>query len=187
MSEKDGKTQKEFVAEFIHDAQERLKTDKGRRAALKRAAGETLSAAGGNALTAFYQLRGIPKFPVQEEKCFAVVCMMCLWDVSMWGKAEPLIEGVRRKVSTDNMKGFEKRLQGLLDLSWDADGYFLTKLIRLVKFCKHKDVVVDPAGLLADLLGWEHESHFVQKRWVKDLYHFGNKEIDEVKETKIVK
>ena len=187
MSEKDRKTQKEFAAEFIHKAQDLLKTDKGRRAALKRAAGKTMAAAGGNALTAFYQLQGIPKFSVREEKCFAVVCAMCLWDAGVWDKAEPLIDGVRRKVPTDNLKGFEKRLQALLDLSWDADGYFLTKLIRLVKFCKSKDVVVDPASLLADLLAWEHESHFVQKRWVKDLYHFDNKEIDEVKETEIVK
>ena len=146
MSEKDKKTQKQFAVEFIHNAQEFLKTDKGRRAALKRAVGKTMVTAGGNALTAFYQLHGIPKFPLQEEKCFAVVCMMCLWDASRWEKAEPLIEGARRKVPAENREGFEKRLQALLDLSWDADGYFLSKLIRLVKFCKSKEVVVEPAS-----------------------------------------
>jgi CRISPR type I-E-associated protein CasB/Cse2 len=187
VSEKDRKTQKEFAAEFVHNAQELLKTDKGRRAALKRAAGKNMAAAGGNALTAFYQLRGIPNFSMQEEKCFAVVCMMCLWDASVWGKGEPLIEGARRKVPSENREGFEKRLQALLDLSWDEDGYFLAKLIRLVKFCKSKDIVVEPASLLADLLGWEHDSHFVQKRWVKDFYHFESKETDEVKESKTEK
>ena len=184
MSEKNKKTHKEIAADFIHDAQAFLKTDKGRRAALKRAAGKTMAAAGGNALTAFYQLRGIPKFSEWEEKCFAVVCMMCLWDENMWNQAEPLIEGVHRKVPADKREGFEKRLQALLDLSWDEDGYFLAKLIRLIKFCKSRDVVVDPASLLADLLSWEHESHFVQKRWVKELYYFERKETDEVKETK---
>ena len=174
MSEKDKKTRKEFTDKFIQDAQDLLKRDKGCRAALRHAAGKTMANAGGNAMTAFYRLYDIPKF--QEEKCFAVVCMMCLWDEKEWKKAEPLIQGARRRVDVDSRGGVEKRLQTLLDLSWDEDGYFLAKLCRLVKFCKSKEIVVDASSLLADLLSWEHESHFVQKRWVKEFYSYQNKE-----------
>lgn len=76
MSEKDKGTRKEFTDKFIQDAQDLLRRDKGCRAALRHAAGKTMANAGGNAMTAFYRLYAIPKF--QEEKCFAVVCMMCL-------------------------------------------------------------------------------------------------------------
>ena len=174
MSEKDKKTRKEVIDKFIQTAQDLLGQDNGGRAALKRAAGKNMANAGGNAMTAFYRLYAIPKF--QEEKCFAVVCMMCLWDAKEWEKAEPLIQGARRRVDADSRSGFEKRLQTLLDLSWDEDGYFLAKICRLVKFCKSKEIVVDAASLLADLLNWEQESRFVQKRWVKEFYSYETKE-----------
>jgi CRISPR type I-E-associated protein CasB/Cse2 len=62
------------------------------------------------------------------------------------------------------------RLESLLDLSWDEDGYLLTKLTRLVKVVKSKNYAVDCASLLGDLLYWNGEKQTVQLKWARALY-----------------
>ena len=62
------------------------------------------------------------------------------------------------------------RLESLLDLSWDEDGYLLTKLTRLVKVVKSKNYAVDCASLLGDLLYWNGEKQNVQLKWARALY-----------------
>ena len=62
------------------------------------------------------------------------------------------------------------RLESLLDTKWDADGYMLTKLTRLIKLIKSKGYSVDCAELLKDLAYWNADSQWVQRRWARGMY-----------------
>ena len=64
------------------------------------------------------------------------------------------------------------RVENLLDTTWDADGYMLTKLARLVKLVKQKsgDVAVDFPDFLEDLLRWNYDSQPVQRKWARTIF-----------------
>ena len=79
----------------------------------------------------------------------------------------------------DDKATFEKRLRVLLDLPWDDDGYFAAKLCRLLKYCKSKGMIVDGKSLMIDLIGWNDDERFVQKRWVRELYREETKDNSE--------
>ena len=68
------------------------------------------------------------------------------------------------------------RLESLLDLKWDIDGYMLTKLARLARLIKSKGLAVDCADLLSDLIVWNSDSQSVQRKWAKAMYAAPNAE-----------
>ncbi len=144
--------------------------DTGLRAAFRRNAGELLWTADGSAVTAFYRLYGGGLVSERnEDRCFFAVCAACLWKPEEWSRGVPLTMAAR-KLDKDDMATFEKRLRVLLDLPWDEDGYFAGKLCRLLKYCRSKSLVVDGKSLMKDLVSWDNDQRFVQKRWVRELY-----------------
>ena len=144
--------------------------DNGLRAVFRRNAGELLQTADGRAVTAFYRLNGGGAVSERnEDRCFFAVCAACLWKADEWTRAVPLTTGAR-KLNSDDKAAFEKRIRVLLDLPWDDEGYFATKLSRLLKYCKSKNMVVDGKSLMRDLINWDNDERFVQKRWVRELY-----------------
>ena len=161
----------EKIVEFFSQAQKILMQDKSSCIQLRRAAGKPMENASGASLAAFYRLPNVPQSSYVEEKYFAAVCFMCLWNPDEWQSGVPIVEGAKKKIAVEMQESFGKRLQMLMDLSWDSDGYFLAKLFRLVKFCKSKNVIVDVSSLLYDLLFWDHPDRFIQKKWIKQFYH----------------
>ena len=71
------------------------------------------------------------------------------------------------KLTSDSM---EHRLAGLLDQRWEADGFFLGKLSRIIKLAKAKGIAIDCALLLEDLLYWNSSTQSVQREWAKAMY-----------------
>lgn len=137
----------------------------GEKAALRRNAGIMLNDADGNAIIAFYKC--LP----YEEKCkesvwFAVACIYCLSkDHGTVGIEECFA------IMKNDSDSIRNRLAGLLDMKWDDDGFFISKLSRMVKMTLQKGYLFDCEALLKDLLYWEHPDRFVQKKWAKALFN----------------
>lgn len=142
---------------------------KGDRTALKREAGTMLLQADGRAVRAFYQCLPSQVKQWEEERYFAAACFHCLWEAD--AVRQPM-EQVLFQLGQDSelSESMGHRLESLLDLSWDEDGYLLTKLTRLVKVVKSKNYAVDCASLLGDLLYWNGEKQNVQLKWARALY-----------------
>ena len=159
--------EKEKIDDWLEKVQIRLAKDKGLRTVLKRAAGKTMPVAGGAAMAAFYKL---PPSLGWEQACFTVVCLMCLWEVEDWKKGRNLALAAKNCLPADRKESLGKKLENLMDLSIDEDGYFQSKLYRIIKLIKSKGALVDANQLLYDLMHWESDSRFIQKRWVKEFY-----------------
>lgn len=149
---------------------DRLST--GERAALRRSCGVMLRDAGSAAMTAFYRCLPPVVEQAQEGKWFAVACLRCLWDAGeMPGKPlEQILSSLIRRGELSDSAAH--RVEILLDTKWDADGYMLTKLSRLVKLVRQKSdrAPVDFAALLEDLLRWNYESQTVQRKWARAVF-----------------
>ena len=144
----------------------------GDRAALKRAAGIMLAEADGKAVAAFYRCLpfGIPQW--QEERWFAVACLRCLWGTEADGGApfERIVGNMLKDEKLSDSTGH--RVEVLLDTAWDEDGYMLTKLTRLIKLIRQKSdgEPVDFEVLLEDLIGWNSEKQYVQRKWARAIF-----------------
>lgn len=146
--------------------------DNGDRAALKRTAGTMLAEANGKAVAAFYRCLpfGIPQW--QEERWFAVACLRCLWDAEASG-GTPFEKIVGRMIREEDLsESTGHRVEVLLDTAWDEDGYMLTKLTRLIKLIRQKSdgEPVDFEVLLEDLIGWNSEKQYVQRKWARSIF-----------------
>ena len=142
----------------------------GERAELRRNCGQLLKDADGQALMVFYRCLpyGVPVW--QEDRWFAAACFFCLWDHD--ARPSPIEDIFRElKESSDSM---EHRLAMLLDTGWDQDGFLLSKLCRLIKMAKSKGYVVDCQSLLNDLIGWNNDQQYVQKKWARAMYTKSN-------------
>lgn len=142
----------------------------GERAVLRRAAGQTLREADAHAMAAFYRClprdNSVNRFC--EDRWFAAACFHCLWDGGS-GPRLPLERIMRElKEKSDSM---EHRLSSLLDLSWEEDGYLLTKLSRIVKMARQQGYCADCDSLLEDLLHWNSDTQYVQRKWARELYY----------------
>ncbi len=137
----------------------------GERAVMKRNCGVMLDEADGKALITFYRClpHSVPQW--QEPYYFAVGCIACLWKEKGTVSLEECFAQLR-----DNSGSIEKRITTLLDMDWDNDGFFLTKLTRLIKMAASAGYKIDCEKLLNDLLWWNSDSRFVQKNWARKLY-----------------
>ena len=138
---------------------------KGERTALKRECGTMLQRADGAAISAFYRCLPAGTSEKQESRSFAVACIHCLWEEGTGVPIEKLFSFLRMESDTA-----EKRLAAVTDMPWDEDGLFLAKLVRLIKMAKQKGYQVDTQQLLKDLLNWDSEKRYVQRRWLKTMY-----------------
>lgn len=154
-----------------------VSNDNGLRATLKRNAGLRLCEADWRAKMAFYRICGVGLVSLEkEDRFFLAVCVSCLWKPDEWSRGKPLVEGARNFLDQDSRDTFVKRLRVLMDLPWDEDGYIAGKLCRLLKFCKSKGIVVDGKELLQDLLGWNADNRWVQRKWAREFYRIERKD-----------
>ncbi len=154
-----------IYGEFIKKADRLEKKD---RVLLKRSCGAMLSEADGKTLTVFYRLLPGTVNRYEEDKWFLALCVHCLWDEDDNARRRPMEQQISlmntREKLTDS---FEHRLTTLLDTPWNDDGYLNQKLTRMAKMLKQKGYPVDGAELLTDLLHWDSENRFVQKKWIR--------------------
>ena len=144
----------------------------GERAALRRAAGTLLRDADSAAITAFYRCLPPVVDQAQEGKWFAVACLSCLWDAGE-ESGKPLEQIISVLMGSDKLsKSTAHRVETLLDTKWDADGFMLTKLTRLIKLIRQKSdrAAVDFAALLDDLIRWNYDSQTVQRKWARAVF-----------------
>lgn len=158
------------VQQQFFDCLNRL--NNGERAALRREAGTILQAADGKALAAFYRCLPFSVDRRQEGKWFAVACLRCLWDT---GESEgtPIEQVISALIKSGELSDSTKhRVEALLDTDWDADGYMLTKLSRLVKLIRQKSDrrFLDFAALLDDLIYWNSDTQTVQRKWARAVF-----------------
>lgn len=142
------------------------KYSSGERAILRRCCGKLLKDAEGQAVVLFYRCLPRKISSGEEDKWFAAACFSCLWDAENVG--EP-IEEIFARIKEDS-GSMEHRLASLLDLEWEADGYFLIKLCRIIKMAKSKGMTVDCMSLLNDLIYWNSSVHSVQRKWARAMY-----------------
>lgn len=154
--------------EFLNRVKKLAREDNGYRASMRRSAGALIQVADGKAVVNFY--KAYPAEQYYEEQYFFAACVQCLWNVEDLDKAVP-IECAVRNMDDRNKAVVEKRMEALLDLSWEKDGYLAVKLLRLIKFFKSKGAVIDCKSLLHDLIQWNNESRVVQKKWIREFYN----------------
>lgn len=147
---------------------ERLDTlTKGERTALKRSCGVMLQQADGVAIAAFYKCLPYSVPRNAEGKWFAAASIHCLWENET---REPFERAIgKMKVESNTVEG---RVIVLSDMSWDDDGLFLSKLVRLIKMAKQKGFAIDANALLKDLIYWDSDSRNVQRRWLKEIIRY---------------
>ena len=144
----------------------------GERAALRREAGVMLRQADGPAITVFYSCLPAAVQTWQEDRWFAVACLSCLWDAGIEG-GKPFEQVIADLLRSGELSDSTKhRVELLLDTEWDEDGYMLTKLVRLLKLVRQKSdrTQLDFAALLDDLLGWNNDKQYVQRKWAKAIF-----------------
>ena len=150
----------------------------GERAALRREAGVMIQNADGAALKAFYRClpRTVPQY--KEEVWFGAACLRCLWDTDDVNEEslEKIIASLIREGELS--ESISHRVEILLETKWDKDGYMLSKLCRLVKMVRQKSngIMIDFVPLLEDLINWNSDSQYVQRKWARSI--FGNEESD---------
>lgn len=143
----------------------------GQRVALKRSAGTMLFQADAKALAAFYRALppGVPQN--QEPQWFAAACFACLWDPAE-GVGKPMEQLLAEQIRSDVLsESTQHRVEVLMDMDWNPDGYFLTKLSRIVKMLKQKATEpINATALLEDLLNWNNENQKVQRKWASAIF-----------------
>lgn len=143
---------------------------KGDRISLKRNAGTMLHQADGHTMRVFYQCLpcSVPQW--QEARVFAAACLHCLWDEEE-RRRQPM-EQIFCQLGRDQTvsESTRHRLEVLLDLPWDEDGFLLAKLTRLIRLGKSRGYAVDCGRLLEDLLYWNSEKQIVQRKWARAVY-----------------
>ena len=142
----------------------------GERIALKREAGTMRPQAQSRALFAFYKCLPADVNQRLDDRFFAAACLHCLWSENVTERLP--LEKIVYRLNKDKQisKSMTHRLEGILDLKWEEDGFLLGKLTRLIQLAKSKNYAVDCAALLIDLIYWNRDEKRVRLRWASSLY-----------------
>lgn len=142
----------------------------GETAALRHCVGKPMAQCNTGALQVFYRVA--PVVSTEEEaQLFAVCCIYCLWREA---KGEPVqteywIGRMLRDGTLTPSAG--NRVAALIDLRWEEQALFLTKLGHLVNMLKSKGMDrPDCEALFYDLMNWDDENQPVQRKWAKTIY-----------------
>lgn len=87
------------------------------------------------------------------------------------GESKPIGIALADYVKASGSQSVEQRFIALLDADEDQLSYRLRQIIALLK-----EGNIDFEKLLKDLLAWNNESKWTQRRWAQDFYHSLNKE-----------
>ncbi|MCW3094559.1 MAG: hypothetical protein JWL77_177 [Chthonomonadaceae bacterium] len=171
---------------FLTAIQQLYETDRGKIAALKRSAGDTLAEARGLAWFEYYLLRYMPPQNRRSDSICLLVASLMTFD------RKTMREGVKRgnrdfgaalsslrspeeqKAARPGQTPLERRLVILLDAGFDEEGggEMAFRLRQAVKFAlsKNGDISIDWPLLLRDMLRWNWPGKQVQKQWARSFY-----------------
>jgi len=109
-----------------------------------------------------------------------VGCMNCMWKKEEVKSKGILFETCLKQVRDQGYESFDSRVRALLDTDWDDDdGYLGVKLTRIVKQMKQKGIIPDFQHLIMDLISWNAENRWVQRKWART--YFGERQKPENK------
>lgn len=154
--------------DFIYNLKKLSNKD---RANLKRDLGKTLNEASGGAEIAFYKTleEGNKN---NEGIYFLIATCECFYDRECFFPKREFIECLSLINEQQESDGIEKKLIGLFDISLkDNEEYFVVKLSRLVRFIKQKAYYPDFSKLLLDILHWDSDTKYVQRKWAKNYFN----------------
>lgn len=153
----------------------------GERAALRRTAGQPLTAADGRAMQALFHALPPGTPPQRQGRWFTVLAIACLWDPEEAHEGGSMPQMLRSYARRQESGGMDNRLRSLLDAQWDEDGYLAGKLTRLARMLRadNRNILPDMDQLLEDLLRWNSDSRRVQLRWAEEYYLGKEKEEEE--------
>ncbi len=152
---------------------ERLRTlSDGERAALRKCAGQPLSAVNARALQALFRAMPADVAPSEQGKWFTALSIACLWNVEEANVKASLPRMLRAYALTTGSGGVDSRLRAVLDARWDEGGYLAGKIARLARMLRANDrqAMPDMDALLDDLKKWNYDSRGVQLRWANEYY-----------------
>jgi len=157
----------DFAAEFINRLHQ---LDPGQRARLKRNAGNTLDESH-NALGLFYKtlLRDANLPEWVEDRYFLVATLFPFEKPNAANKPIPPNFGASlRGVRTEkNKEGLDNRFERLLDADEQQLPFYLR---REVQFITNEGGRINWEQLLRDILGWQHPSRYVQRKWARAYF-----------------
>lgn len=122
------------------------------------------------AVEAYYRAAA-PIGKQKEEIYFASLCMECLWRVEDSPRRRPMEEILRDYYQGDETESMKRRMTSFLDTPWSRDGFLLGKICGIVRMLRAKDASVMPDfdKLADDLVHWNDQDRWVQKRWVRTI------------------
>jgi CRISPR system Cascade subunit CasB len=170
---------------FLEAIQGLYEPDRGKIAALKRNAGNTLSEARGLAWFYFYLQRHFSGRDDRDNNLCLLVASLMTFDRSTmrnglekteigdFGRTLFLLRSPEEQAaSRPGQTPLERRLVGLLDAAFNDEGggEMAFRLRQAAKFAMQKEARIDWPLLLEDLRFWSYPDKFVQKRWARSFY-----------------
>ncbi|MHA1821050.1 MAG: type I-E CRISPR-associated protein Cse2/CasB [Promethearchaeota archaeon] len=165
------------VLEFINNL-ERLyeKDDRGALAYLRKGVRKTIGEAPRSA-EVFYRV--LPSYLIgdkYEEIYFTIATLFAL-NPNKSRKSQGNFGTTMKKLfHLNESESLKSRFIDLLNSNFEligrypGDGPLTYKLSQLVRMAKGAGVEINWAQLLHDLIYWEHDSKFVQKRWAQEFF-----------------
>ncbi len=151
--------------QFINRLKQLKESDKGAIAKLKRNAGNILAESRG-VHAIFYRLLP-PNTPRRHEQWyFLVATLFPLAESASKGSLGFALRLAKDKNKTGE-KGYDRRIEVLLDADADQLSFRLRQVIRLLKSA---EVAVNWEQLLKDLKNWNYVERSVQERWARDYF-----------------
>ena len=147
------------------------KLSKNDRLRLRESSGVMMSRASPEAVSAYLKARSPGDYSrYRDEIQFACLCMDCQWDMGCSKKSiQELLRDMYRNPETK--KRAQEMSEGLLNEKWRRDGYLLSKLNGIVKQIKKQgETKPDFEELTVDLIGWNSEARYVQRKWIRTIY-----------------
>lgn len=156
-------TERKLDPRILEFVQKLSGLDAADRARLKHNAGRSLAEARGVNLL-IYRLLPPGLSHAQEEMYFLVAT---LYPLAGEGQRGNLGAALRQAQHAANQKGIDRRIEALLDAETSQLPF---RLRQTIHFLQSNRVPVDWAGLLADLLQWNHPDRFIQQNWARAYY-----------------
>lgn len=151
------------------------------RAILAHSAGKPFPQAETSAILTFLSLKPPQvKTPQEEAAYFTALCIHALWRDGERGEVPPIEECLRR-IKDKRSKHLGKEIMWLLDTAWnDGDSFVCVRLNHLARLIRVSGKYVSPdcEALYYDLLDWDNENRYIQKKWVRTFYANHDAEIN---------
>lgn len=149
--------------------------DRGRKAALRRNAGNTMAEA--RNVNWFYDILGQHRVRDWDEGVYFLVATLAAGDrdaqKSIGRHNGDLGVAMRRLATTSSSPdSVERRFGILLDakLGRDGGGELAYRLRQTIKLLSAKGITIDWPVLLEDLLKWSKSGKPIQKKWARSFY-----------------